>query len=124
MNRIGSRMSLAAMITCMTMAQILFKYASLHMILDNEFLIALILNPWLWSGLVFAFAGLVFWLLTLKETSLATAYPWTALIYVLTPIASIYLFNDVLSWRYILGLTLIVCGVYISARAMSAECRV
>lgn len=124
MNRIGSRMALAAMIICMTMAQILFKFAGLHITLDNKFLVALILNPWLWSGLVFSFAGLVFWLLTLKKISLAAAYSWTALVYVFTPIASIYLFNDVLSWRYIFGLVLIISGVYISAKGMSSKCRV
>ena len=55
------------------------------------------------------------WLMTLRNMPLAVAYPWTALIYVLTPLVSAVLFGDVLSAKYMLGMTSIIAGVVLTS---------
>lgn len=74
-----------------------------------------VLNPWLWVSLATSTVGLVCWLTVLKEFKLATAYPWTALIYAATPVLSIYFFNETLSDHFFFGMALIVLGVFLTA---------
>jgi len=50
-------------------------------------------------------------MITLRHIPLTLAHPWTALIYVSTPIASVLFFGDALNTRYIVGMIGIVCGV-------------
>lgn len=58
---------------------------------------------------------MVCWLLTLRQLPLASAYPWTALIYVLTPLTSAVLFDDVVNTKHVIGMACIVAGVFFSA---------
>lgn len=102
---------LVGMICLMASAQLLFKQAGLHASAHTGWLESLALNAWLWTGMAVSAVGMVCWLLTLRRLPLATAYPWTALIYVMTPLASKLLFDDQLSWRYLSGMSLIVLGV-------------
>jgi len=112
---------LAGMIVFMTVSQVMFKFAGNHSVGHLELIGAFVLNPWLWAGLISSGAGMVCWLLTLRKLPLASAYPWTALIYVLTPLASAILFGDVLSGKYFLGMACIVVGVFITASGVEAR---
>lgn len=71
-------------------------------------------NPWLWCALLILGAGLIFWLMTLRNMSLAATYPWTALIYVITPLTSFVIFDDLLSVKYVLGMVCIIVGVFLT----------
>lgn len=106
---------LGGMILSMVAAQLTFKlagnYAAERLGLIGSFAV----NPWLWVGLLLSANGMICWLMTLRLMPLASAYPWTALIYVLTPMASALLFSEVLSGKYLVGLVFIVGGVFITA---------
>lgn len=105
---------LGGMIACMTMSQVFLKMAS-NYVNDNTGLIAsYLVNPWLWSGLTTSALGLAFWIMTLRHMPLALAYPWTALVYVSTPVASVLFFGDVLDTKYIVCMAGIICGVMLA----------
>lgn len=106
---------LASMITLMTAAQIMFKFAGNHAVDQIGLIDTFLSNQWLWAGLLSSVVGMSCWLLTLRKMPLASAYPWTALIYVLTPLASAILFGEVLSGKYLLGMVCIAAGVFITA---------
>jgi len=111
---------LAGMILFMTAAQVMFKFAGNHALAQMGLVRALMSNPWLWIGLLFSAAGMLCWLLTLRKIPLASAYPWTAIIYVFTPLASALLFDDPLGVKYLLGLTSIVAGVFFTTGGVSS----
>ena len=106
---------LAGMIIFMSISQILFKLAGNYAATQTELIESFLSNPWLWAGLLSSGVGMVCWMLTLRKLPLASAYHWTALIYVLTPLASAVLFGDMLSIKYLLGMACIVSGVFITA---------
>ena len=106
---------LGAMVLCMAGSQILLKFAGLSMATRSDVLRALISNPFLWGGLLASALGLTCWLVTLRGMALSAAYPWTALIYVITPLASAVLFDEGLGVRYIVGMAAIVMGIFITA---------
>jgi drug/metabolite transporter (DMT)-like permease len=106
---------LAGMIVCMTAAQVMFKLAGNDLAIYMGDVSSFGSNPWLWAGLLSSAAGMACWILTLRKLPLAAAYPWTALIYVITPLVSAVMFGEVLSARYLLGLACIVGGVLLTA---------
>ncbi|MCX7220877.1 MAG: EamA family transporter [Burkholderiales bacterium] len=109
------KLSLAGMITSMTIAQVMFKFAG-NFSRNKEGMLQFYSNPWIWYGLFASFIGMLCWLLTLRKLPLAVAYPWTALVYVFTPLASALFFSDVIRPNYLLGITFIVTGIFIIAR--------
>lgn len=110
---------LVGMIVCMTAAQILFKLAGNHSLVQSELVYFFLLNSWMWGGLLASSAGMVCWVLTLRSMPLAKAYPWTAMIYVLTPICSILVFNDFLTLKYGIGMAFIIFGIFITTSGAS-----
>ena len=103
----------------MVAAQVLYKFAGLWSRDHAGLIAAFMLNPWLWSGLGCAVVGMVLWLMALRRLALSVAYPWTALVYVFTPIASALIFGDLLRTEYLFGLALISVGVVITTRGVS-----
>lgn len=114
-------LALACMIVLMAAAQLLFKQAGLHAGARPELPGGLLFNPWLWAGLAVSAVGMLCWLLALRVLPLAAAYPWTALIYVLTPLASALCFGDALSSHYAGGMLLVVTGVFLAAGGVRAR---
>lgn len=55
----------------------------------------------------------VLWVLALRELSLAYAYMFMSLSFVVVPIAGIVLFGERVSASYLLGSALIICGLVI-----------
>ncbi|MBN6150363.1 EamA family transporter [Xanthomonas sp. AmX2] len=114
---------LALMIGCMAASQIMLKQAGLYAAAHLGWIHTIVFNPWLWLGLVASTAGFAAWFLTLRRMPLASAYPWTALIYLLTPLAGIVLFHETLSLGFWLGIALIVVGLFITnGSARTDEC--
>lgn len=118
---IRSWLLVAGMICSMTAAQLSFKMAGLESLEAIGLMESWILNPWLWTALVSSGIGMLFWLFALRRLPLSIAYPWTALIYVLTPLFSALVFQDILSIRYGIGMALIVLGVLITTSASSQQ---
>ncbi|MFM8331953.1 MAG: DMT family transporter [Candidatus Methylumidiphilus sp.] len=105
----------------MASAQIMFKFAGNHSVGQAGLVDAFVSNPWLWGGLLASGSGMACWVLALRGLPLARAYPWTALVYVITPLASVVLFGDVLSGQYLFGLACIVVGVFIAAGGVARD---
>jgi drug/metabolite transporter (DMT)-like permease len=59
-------------------------------------------------------AGLC-WMLAVERTDLGLAYPFMALSFVIVPVGAYLLFGEPLSFTRLIGITLIVLGVAISA---------
>ncbi len=112
---------LAGMILCMTASQILLKLAGLHSAAHTDPVEGFLRNPWLWAALGASASGIFFWLLTLRKLPLSIAYPWTALIYLITPLAGAWIFSEVLTGRYVVGLALILSGVVLTSRGVTSQ---
>lgn len=116
---VRSWLLVAGMIGSMTAAQIFFKMAGLESLEGAGFMKSWILNSWLWISLGASAVGMLFWLFALRRLSLSIAYPWTAMIYVLTPLCSVFVFNDLLTIQYGIGMIFIVLGIYITTSGAS-----
>lgn len=73
-------------------------------------------NPYILGGIFIYIFSLCTWLLVLSRIDVAIAYPLTSLAYVLTAIASYYIFGEHLSSMRIIGIFVILLGVYLIAR--------
>jgi multidrug transporter EmrE-like cation transporter len=109
---------LGGMVLCMAAAHVFLKFAGIQASLQFDVAHAFIDNSWLWAGLLASGFGAICWYVTLRSLPLAVAYPWTALIYVLTPLASWVLFDDVLTLKYMIGMSGIVIGVLLTTRGV------
>jgi drug/metabolite transporter (DMT)-like permease len=99
----------------MSGGQILFKLAAVHLngvgIADR--LLSLMHNLYFVSALVLygALSLLYVWILTF--TPLSRAYPFVALAFALTPALAAWLFGEPVSFRLIIGISLILCGLFL-----------
>ncbi|SFF56043.1 Multidrug transporter EmrE [Duganella sp. CF458] len=121
MEQRSSIVFLAGMIACTTASQVLLKYAGLYAAAHAGMVAGVLRNPWLAAAIAAAGGGICCWLLTLRRLPLALAYPWTALVYVLTPLAGAWLFSEVLDGRYALGIGCILAGVLLTSRGVSSR---
>lgn len=98
-------------------AQLLLKASGLHVSEAREWIGAWLLNPYLCAAIGCYGFALLCWMRVLAVLPLSAAYPWTALIYVLTPVAAVLLWREQLSATYIVGMACILYGVSITAKA-------
>ncbi len=112
---------LAGMIACTTLSQVLLKFAGLYSAAHPGALAGWLGNPWLWAAVGASCGGICCWLLTLRRLPLAVAYPWTALVYVLTPLAGAWLFAELLNARYAIGIACILAGVLLTSGGVSSR---
>ena len=75
-----------------------------------------VFNPFVFFGIIFFVASSFFWLLALSKAELSYAFPILSLGYVLVSVLSWLFFNEVLSVLRILGLGVIVVGVYMLSK--------
>ena len=119
---IGDRLTLAQILLLtayaggMSAGQLLFKMAANSYGTENvgpgERLLALFSNLYFLSALVL-YAGFAFlWVWILSFTPLSRAYPFVALAFALTPLLAVSLFGETISLRLIIGLLLILGGLF------------
>lgn len=80
------------------------------------FLIKLLLNPWVMSGMVAGFCALVCWLAAMTKFDLSYAYPFMSLAFVLVLILSAVLFHETVTAPKVLGVLLIIVGIIVASR--------
>lgn len=80
------------------------------------FLLALVFNPWIISGMVGAFLAMLSWMAAMTKFELSYAYPFTSLAFVLALIFSAVLFHEVMTVPRVLGVVLIVAGIIVASR--------
>ncbi len=72
-------------------------------------------SPWVVTAFTLYFGCFLLWMLILKDADLGRAFPMTALIYLCTLGAAIFLFHEVLTPMRIVGILAIIAGVVILA---------
>jgi len=76
-----------------------------------QFLLGLIVNPWIVSALAAAFGAALCWMLAMVKLDLSHAYPFVALSFVLVLFLSAGFLGEPLTLAKIAGSVLIVAGV-------------
>jgi len=97
----------------MSGGQILFKSAAVQLNgSTGERMLALAHNLYFLGALVLYGALSVFWVWILTFTPLSRAYPFVALAFALTPALGAWLFGEAVSLRLMIGMLLILCGLF------------
>lgn len=78
--------------------------------------IKLFTNPFVLGGFFFVFSGALFWLAVLSRWPLSLAYPLLSISYIIGIGASVVLLKEKVSWIQLLGVLVIIVGVYLVSR--------
>lgn len=81
-----------------------------------RFLAGLLLNPWVISCFVATLLAALSWMVAMTRFELSYAYPFASLAYVLVTLFSVTLFGERLMVAKVLGLGLIILGLYVGSR--------
>ncbi|HBT97739.1 MAG TPA: hypothetical protein DEB25_08990 [Desulfobulbaceae bacterium] len=113
--------SLSAYIACSIVSQLFLKSAGLYAAAQTSLMHKYILNPWLCASLGCFGLSFLCWMYTLRRMPLSVAYPWTALIYALTPLICVLVWGERVSPAYIPGIACIIGGVVLTSRSSRTE---
>jgi drug/metabolite transporter (DMT)-like permease len=80
------------------------------------FLLSMIWDPWVLSGIVAGFFAFLCWMAALTEFELSYAYPFMSLSFLLVLVFSTILFQEPLTVSKVVGVGLIVAGIIIGSR--------
>ncbi len=106
-----------------TLGQIFFKkgvFITGEITLRESFLgelIKLVLNPFVFSGLVFYVISTIVWLIALSKATLSFVYPFAALIFVLVMLSARIVFLEPIPMLRYFGILLICLGFLLSSMA-------
>lgn len=81
-----------------------------------EFLLRLLLNPWIISAFVAALLASVAWMAAMTKLQLSFAYPFMSLAFILVMVFSSILFNEPITTHKVIGLLLVVVGLAIGSQ--------
>ena len=98
----------------LSIGQILFKLAARQLeaqSLSDAFMLNAWKNGYLLSALLLYGVTTLLWVWILRRVPLNVAYPFTALAFVLVPVASFFILAEPLSARLLAGSLLIVAGI-------------
>ena len=70
------------------------------------------MNPFVISGIVALFLAFFTWLTLISKVDLSFAHPMTSLVFVTIPLSASWLLQEPLHWSQIVGVILIVLGVF------------
>ncbi|WPB57297.1 DMT family transporter [Xylophilus sp. GOD-11R] len=85
----------------------------------GQFASFVLVSPWVISGLALYVLSMVCWIAVLTKTQVSVAYPMVGLGFVFTAVAGFFLFGEGVTVQKILGISLIIAGVYTLARSGS-----
>jgi multidrug transporter EmrE-like cation transporter len=74
-------------------------------------------EPWLWAGLACYAVSVVVWILALSRVDVTIAYPMLSIGYVVNALAAWALLGEALSAGRLVGIGVIILGVFILARS-------
>jgi drug/metabolite transporter (DMT)-like permease len=74
-------------------------------------------TPWVIIGFVCYGLSSVLWLDVLSKLDFSLAFPMVGLTYVFTLLIGRFFFGETIGWERILGVTLILCGVFFLIRS-------
>ncbi|MBH1393255.1 SMR family transporter [Stenotrophomonas maltophilia] len=73
----------------------------------------IVINPWVFSGLVCFAGSLVVWMYVLSKVQVSFAYPFNSVGYVIVVAAAYFVFREPISAMKLLGVGLICLGVFL-----------
>lgn len=76
-------------------------------------------NPFIIIGLSCYIFSVVFWLLVLSRADVGYAYPMVSIGYIVTALAGVLFLHETLSLQRIIGIIIIMLGVYLITRTTS-----
>lgn len=88
---------------------------SLSKLIDIGFQVAI--NPYILTGLCSYVISVVVWLMVLSRVDVSFAYPLISLGYILNAITAYYFLGENLSLERMVGILVILLGVYLVARS-------
>ena len=74
-------------------------------------------NLWLWLGLICYAISVVVWILALSRVDVSIAYPMLSIGYIVNAVAAWHLFDEPMNLGKVVGIGIIIVGVYILARS-------
>lgn len=80
------------------------------------FIIRLLFNPWIISGVAATFLAGISWMLAMTKFEISYAYPFVSLNYILVLLAGFFLFNESLTLTKIVGSLIVIVGVVLIAK--------
>ena len=80
------------------------------------FLGRLLVNPWIVTGLVAAFAAAVCWMAAMTKLPLSHAYPFMSLAFVLVMVGSAVFFGEPVTLLKVAGIALIIAGIVVGSQ--------
>ncbi|MDD2701957.1 MAG: hypothetical protein PHH36_12080 [Sideroxydans sp.] len=80
------------------------------------YIVNLLLNPWVLSGILATFLAGVSWMLTMTKFEISYAYPFVSLNYLLVLAAGFTLFGESISTTKILGSVLVILGIIVISK--------
>lgn len=83
-----------------------------------QFLLKLLIDPWIIISLGLAFLAALFWMLALTKFQLSFAYPFTSLSFILILICSVWLFHEPLTAYKLASLGFITIGLVLLSRSV------
>ena len=81
-----------------------------------QYVLRLLLNPWIISAFGAAFLASVTWILAMTRLPLSEAYPLTALVFACVVFGGALWFNESLSIGKVAGVALIMAGIAVGSR--------
>lgn len=83
---------------------------------QGRLLLTLSTNPYLIMGGICYVTSVFVWIVVLSRVPVSFAYPLSSIAYITTAIAAVIVFNEYLSLTRIIGILVIVFGVYLITR--------
>ncbi|MGB5291677.1 MAG: SMR family transporter [Lysobacterales bacterium] len=74
-------------------------------------------NLWLWVGLICYGISVIVWILALSRVDVSIAYPMLSIGYIVNAVAAWHLFDEPMNIGKVVGIGVIILGVYILARS-------
>jgi multidrug transporter EmrE-like cation transporter len=81
-----------------------------------QFILGLLVNPWIVSSLISAFIASLFWMAAMTKFPLSYAYPFMSIAFVLVMFMSAVLFKESITIPRAIGLSFIVIGIIIGSK--------
>ena len=82
-----------------------------------EFLLRLLLDPFILSGFLSAFIASLFWMAAISKFDVSYAYPFMSSSFVIVFVLAALLFNEPVNTSKVVGLAFIMLGIVITSRA-------
>ena len=108
------RIAWLILLTLETLSQLSLKFAGRAVgafELNRDAVLAALSTPWLWVAIGCYLGAFLAWMSILRKSSLSSAYPTSAIVFVSVIVVSAAIFGEPVHWEKALGSAIIVAGI-------------